>query len=1178
VASPFAHLHVHTHLSLLDGACRIDDLMDSVQQMGMESVAMTDHGNMFAAVEFYSAARERGIRPVLGLEAYVAPGSRHDRQAAKGEKNHHLILLARDRRGWLNLLQLSSKAFLEGFYYKPRIDKELLAAHSGGLTGMSACLNGEVNRLLRFERYDEARAAAAFYREVFAGDFYLELQDHGIPDEAVVNRRLIDLARETGLPLVATNDTHYLRPEHAAAHDALLCIQTGKTRDERDRLRFTTDQMYLKSPEEMYALFPGQEEALANTVRIAERCDVELEFGKLLLPHFPPPPPFTDLDEYLRHLCLEGLGHRYPERTTELSERLDYELRVIRQMGYAGYFLIVQDFINYARSQSVPVGPGRGSAAGSLVSYTLGITNIDPIRYQLLFERFLNPERVTMPDIDIDFSDRGRARVIQYVVDKYGAENVCQIITFGTMAARAVVRDVGRVMGMPYVEVDRIAKAIPPELKMTLEKALAQTPELKAQYDGDARVHELIEIARVIEGLSRHASTHAAGVVITPTPLTDYVPLFRTKDDEVTTQFDMGACEKIGILKMDFLGLRTLTVLQDCLEMLSRRGIEIDLDALPVDDPQTYALFCRGETVGIFQFESSGMTEYLRKLQPEVLEDLIAMNALYRPGPLQSGMVEDFIERKHGRRRIQYEHPLLEPILQETYGVIVYQEQVMQIASALAGYSLGEADLLRRAMGKKKKEIMDKQRAGFVERALARGIPKNTAAKVFDLMAHFAGYGFNKSHSAGYAVVAYQTAYLKVNHPVEFMAASLTSEMSNSDRVMTLLSECRRLGISVRPPEVNLSAEGFTVDEGAIRFGLGAVKGVGHPAVESLAAVRRERPFRSLHDFCERIDPGTVNRKCIEALIHAGACDGFGAPRAALIEGLGAAMEYAARRRREREAGQFSLFGGGEAGEGPSDPPLPATPEWSSEERLRREKEALGFFVSGHPLDEFRHFLDQAGATSVYGLEALDDDSAVTLGGVPVSLKTSPDRKGNRMAFVQLEDYTGTVECIAFAEAFERCRAGLEAERPLLIKGRLSTREQQKPKIILEDAVAIADLFAMGRVAVHLQLSTSWEAERLEQIRAALAIGAGTCPVYLHVDARLLGGVIVRPRAVRISPTAEVLRALADLVGPERMRIETSGRVSFRSQDIFGSPAVSPPGRGAGAKTPPDAAPIVLGA
>ncbi len=1178
MTGPFAHLHVHTHLSLLDGACRIDELMDSVRRMGMESVAMTDHGNLFAAIEFYLAAKERGLRPVLGLEAYVAPGSRHDRQASKGERSHHLILLARDRTGWRNLLQLSSKAFLEGFYYKPRIDKELLAEYSAGLIGMSACLNGEVNRLLRHERYDDARAAAAFYREVFAGDFYLELQDHGIPDEAAVNRRLIDLARETGLPLVATNDTHYLRPEHAAAHDALLCIQTGKTRDERDRMRFSTDQMYLKSPEEMYALFPGQEEALANTVRIAERCDVPLEFGKLLLPDFPLPPSFASLDDYLRHLCMEGLRRRYGDPTAELRERLDYELGVIRQMGYAGYFLIVQDFINYARSQGVPVGPGRGSAAGSLVSYSLGITNIDPIRYQLLFERFLNPERITMPDIDVDFSDRGRARVIQYVVAKYGAQNVCQIITFGTMAARAVVRDVGRVMGLPYVEVDRIAKMVPAELKMTLDKALEQSPELKAQHDGDERVRELIGIARVIEGLSRHASTHAAGVVITPTPLTDYVPLFRTKDDEITTQFDMGACEKVGILKMDFLGLRTLTVLQDCLEMLEQRGIRVDLDSLPVDDPQTYALFCRGDTVGIFQFESSGMTDYLRKLQPEVLEDLIAMNALYRPGPLGSGMIEDFIERKHGHRRISYEHPLLEPILKETYGVIVYQEQVMQIASALAGYSLGESDLLRRAMGKKKKEIMDEQRAGFVARAEERGIPQATAAKVFDLMAHFAGYGFNKSHSAGYAVVAYQTAYLKVNYPVEFMAASLTSEMSSSDRVMTLLSECRRLGIGVRPPDVNVSAEGFTVRDGEIRFGLGAVKGVGHPAVVSIATARLDRAFRSLHDLCARIDPAAVNRKCLEALIHAGACDGLGASRAALLEGLGAAMEHAARRRREREAGQFSLFGGslGEA-EAP-DPPLPAVTEWSAEELLRREKEALGFFVSGHPLDDYRDLLERAGATAVSRLEELDDESAVTLGGVPVAVKVSPDRKGNRMAFIQLEDFTGTVECIAFAEAFERCRAGLQAERPLLVKGRLSTREQQKPKLILEDAVPITDLLSMGRVAIHLQISSAWEEERLEQIRSALALGSGTCPVYLHVDARLLGGVIVRPREARVSPTAAVLRGLAEAVGPERMRIDTSGRVSFRSQDIFGSPAASPPGRRAPARSAPDAPEIALSA
>ena len=828
---PFVHLHLHTHLSLLDGACRIDELMGTVRAMGMPAVAMTDHGNMFATVEFYRAAKEAALRPILGIEAYVAPGSRHDRALAKGEKNQHLVLLAKNATGYRNLLKLSSKAYLEGFYYKPRIDKELLRDHAEGIVGLSACLNGEVNRLVRHEKYEEAAAAARFYREVFDGDFYLELQDHGIPDELLANRRLLDLARELDLPLVATNDCHYLRREHAAAHDALLCIQTGKNRDDQDRMRYTTDELFLKSADEMWERFGAVPEALENTMKIAERCAVELEFDRLLLPDFPPPPPFTELDPYLRHLCEAGLRQRYGELTDELRRRLDYELGVIHQMGYAGYFLIVQDFIAYARSQGVPVGPGRGSAAGSLVSYCLGITNIDPIRYQLLFERFLNPERITMPDIDVDFSDRGRAKVIQYVVEKYGADNVSQIITFGTMAARAVVRDVGRVMAMPYSEVDRIAKMVPAELKMTLEKALDQSPDLKALHDSDAKVQELISIARVLEGLSRHASTHAAGVVITPTPLPDYVPLFRANEGEVTTQFDMGACEKIGLLKMDFLGLRTLTVLQDALAMLQARGIEVDLDVLPFDDPETYALFCRGDTVGVFQFESSGMAEYLRKLQPEVLEDLIAMNALYRPGPLGSGMIEDFIDRKHGVKRFEYEHPVLESILKETYGVIVYQEQVMQIASALAGYSLGEADLLRRAMGKKKKEIMDEQRAGFVQRSLERNFPRATAEKVFDLMAHFAGYGFNKSHSAGYAVVAYHTAWLKVHHPVEFMAATLTSEMSNSDRVMVLLSECRRMGIGVLPPDVNSSEEAFTVHEGAIRFGLGAVKGVGHHAV-----------------------------------------------------------------------------------------------------------------------------------------------------------------------------------------------------------------------------------------------------------------------------------------------------------------------------------------------------------
>jgi len=1156
--SGFVHLHNHTHYSLLDGACRIEDLIGAARQQGMPSIAMTDHGNLFAAVEFYQTAKSQGIHPIIGMEAYVATGSRKDRQPGREARSHHLVLLARNQEGYRNLLKLTSAAFLEGFYYKPRVDKDLLREHGAGLIGLSACLKGEVNQLVREDRFDEARATTSFYREIFDGDFYLELQDHGIPEESKANRRLIDLAGEMDVPLVVTNDCHYLRPEHSGAHDILLCIQTGKSRTDGDRLKYTTDQLYLKTAEEMYALFPGQEAALGNTLKIAERCQAEIEFGQLKLPHFPPPEPFADLASYLRHLCEEGVRRRYGSLEGVLRERLEYELGVIGQMGYEGYFLIVQDFINHARGLGVPVGPGRGSAAGSIVSYALGITNIDPIRYSLLFERFLNPERITMPDIDIDFSDRGRARVIQYVVDKYGAENVCQIITFGTMAARAVVRDVGRVMGLPYSEVDRIAKMIPAELGIKLEKALEQSPDLRALHDQDERVRELMSHARVLEGLSRHASTHAAGVVITPTPLTDYVPLYRGSDDETTTQFDMGACEKIGLLKIDFLGLRTLTVLQDCLESLRRREIEVDLDRIPLDDPAAFELVAAGDTVGVFQFESSGMAEYLRKLRPECLEDMIAMNALYRPGPLGSGMIEDFIQRKHGEKKIEYEHPLLEPILKETYGVIVYQEQVMQIASALAGYSLGEADLLRRAMGKKKAEIMAEQRAGFIERALARDVSKGVACRVFDLMAHFAGYGFNKSHSAGYALVAYQTAYLKAHYPVEFMAATLTSEMSNTDRVMILLAECRRMGIKVLAPDVNSSEEGFTVEGSDIRFGLGAVKGVGHNAVVSIQQGRADGPYRDLFDLCERIDPAAVNRKCLEALIHAGALDGCDPARARLAEGLPVAMEWAVRRRREKEMGQGSLFGAPGAGGLSPRPPLPQAEPWGAEETLRREKGALGFYISGHPMDAWRLALERLGSCSTHALADLADTSEVLVGGIPVQVKTSTDRKGGTMAFVTVEDFTGTLECVVFADAFAHYRAALTGDQPLLLKGKLSTREQEKPKILLEEALPLPDLMARGRLSLHLAVSASAPAEKLERLRDTLAAHPGACPVILHVDHQLLGGVQIRLSRTRVAATDPLLRRLVDASGASSLRLLVGDGRGRRSADIFPSSRVLP--------------------
>ncbi|MBK8230095.1 MAG: DNA polymerase III subunit alpha [Candidatus Eisenbacteria bacterium] len=1181
MARTFVHLHNHTHFSLLDGACRIEDMMEAAKKQGMPAVAMTDHGNLFAAVEFFEKAKATGIKPILGIEAYVNPGPLEPPAGGKKQKEYcHLILLAKNQAGWQNLMKLSSRAYLEGFYYKPRMDHAMLAAHSEGLIGLSGCLSGEVASALCEGRFDEARETARFYREIFDGQFYLELQDHGLDLDRVLIPRLIDLARELDMPLVATNDAHYIAKEHAHAHEALLCIQTGKNLSDPDRFKFDSHEMYFKSTEEMFELFAGQESALSRTVDIAELCDVALEFGKLKLPHFPKPDRFATLDDFLEDMCGEGLRRRYGTPTDPQWERLRFELNVIKQMGYAGYFLIVQDFIAHARSVGVPVGPGRGSAAGSIVAYCLGITNIDPLAYNLLFERFLNPERISMPDIDVDFSDRGRGEVIEYVVQKYGKENVCQIITFGTMAARAAVRDVGRVMGMPYTDVDKIAKMVPAELHIKLDKALDKAPDLKARYDADPKVHELIGTAQVLEGLARHASTHAAGVVITPTPLTDHVPLFRTNDDEIVTQFDMVACEKIGLLKMDFLGLRTLTVLQDSVQFIQQKaellareggppGAELDLDTLPMDDPEPFALLARGETVGIFQFESSGMTDYMRKLKPSCLEDMIAMNALYRPGPLGSGMVEDFIQRKQGVKAIQYEHPLLEPILRETYGVIVYQEQVMQIATALAGYSLGEADLLRRAMGKKKAEIMAKEREGFVSRSIARSIPKRDAEKIFDLCAHFAGYGFNKSHSAGYALVAYQTAWLKAHHPVEFMAATLTSEMANSDRIMVLLAECRRLGIDILPPDVNCSAHGFAVarvaraeadgtsadsnavERGAIRFGLGAVKGIGQTAVESIVSARTKEPFRDLFDLCARIDHGPVNRKCLEALITSGALDGFGEPRARLLESLPLAMEWAARRRREQEMGQGSLFGGGTPGEMPR-PAMPSVAEWPTADRLAREKGALGFYVSGHPLDAWRRALTLLGALGTHLLEGRDDQSPVLIGGLPITTRVSADKQGRPICFLTVEDFTGTVECLAFSEPFANCRVHLTSERPLLIKGRLSTRELEKPKILVEEAIALPDLVEKGRLPLHLALSSAWDDERLERIRERLRAFPGNCPVFLHVDPKKLGGMIVKLRSHKITPEEGLLAELEALAGPGGMKLTAGEPKSFRSVEVFG--------------------------
>src|SRR5262245_10960684 len=879
MSQPFVHLHNHSDYSLLDGACRLDRLIARAAAMKMPALALTDHGNLFGAVEFYDAAHAAGIKPIIGCEVYVAHGSRTDKtRTADGRGAYdHLVLLARNREGYRNLTKLSSAGYLEGFHYKPRIDKELLAEHAGGLLCLSACLRGEVPQLVVADDMEGARRAAGWYRDLFGPEFYFfEIQDHGLEDEKKSARGLIELSRTMGIPVVATNDCHYLAREDAEAHEVLLCIQTGKTMLDADRFRFTTDQLYVKSQEEMEALFGETPESLTNTLVVAERCELTLDTERVQLPSFPIPPEFESEEGYLRRLAREGLEQRYPEAITEeIERRLEYELDTICQVGYARYFLIVRDFIHYARENGVGVGPGRGSAAGSLVSYTLGITDIDPIKFDLLFERFLNPERVSMPDIDIDFAYEDRGKVIDYVVGKYGRDSVSQIITFGTMAARAVVRDVARALGMTFAEGDKVAKMIPPDLGMTLQRALETVPELKALLQ-DERHARLLRCSMALEGLARHASTHAAGILIAPGNLTEHVPMYRSPKGDFTTQFDMKSLERVGLLKMDFLGLRTLTVLEQAVELATAAtGEAIDLAAIPLDDPDTYALLQKAQTIGIFQLESGGMRDLLRKVLPDTFEDIIAINALFRPGPIQSGMIDDFVKRKHGRQKVTYMHPLLEPILRNTYGVILYQDQVMQIANRLAGFSLAQADILRRAMGKKKPEEMDAQKSAFLEGCAANRIPAKKAEEIFDLMAKFAGYGFVRSHSAAYAMLSYRTAFLKTHVPVAFLAASMTSEIGDTDRIVVFVEEARRLGAAILPPDVNGSRGQFTLEEGAIRFGLTAVKNVGRGSVDAIVEAReRGGPFTSLGDLCRRVDARAINKRVLESLIQAGACDG----------------------------------------------------------------------------------------------------------------------------------------------------------------------------------------------------------------------------------------------------------------------------------------------------------------
>ncbi|MEK6698682.1 MAG: DNA polymerase III subunit alpha [Nitrospirota bacterium] len=1159
----FVHLHLHTEYSLLDGAISIDNLIKKAVELKMPAVAVTDHGNLFSSLDFYQKAMKAGIKPIIGCETYVAPGSRFDKTASAGqneEASYHLILLARNKQGYRNLVKLVTAGYLEGFYYRPRIDKALLKERSEGLMGLSACLGGEIPSLLLQNRYEDAKKVVVEYQGILGKEnFFLELQDNGIPEQEQVNRELIRLGRDLNVPLVATNDCHYLDMGDHKSHDALLCIQTGKIMKDANRMRFSSETFYVKTPEEMKKSFSHIPEAISNTVKIAERCNLELELGKYHLPHFPVPEGSTR-ESYMAELARKGLEERFQEVEAvrgagsidreAYKKRLAFELEMIGKMGFAGYFLIVWDFIRYAREHGIPVGPGRGSAAGSLVAYSLRITDLDPIPYNLLFERFLNPERISMPDIDVDFCMDRRDEVLKYVTEKYGPDHVTQIITYGTMMAKGVIRDVGRVLDIPYAEVDRAAKLVPNTLNITLEEAMKQEPRLK-ELTKDPRMAELMDIALHLEGQVRHASKHAAGVVISQEPLTEYLPLFKTPKDEITTQFDMNGVEKIGLVKFDFLGLRTLTVINKAVEMVNQRLQKAPLAAaepfsiirIPLNDVKTYELLDRGETAGIFQLESSGMRDIIIKMKPQSFEDLIALVALYRPGPLGSGMVDDFIKRKKGATKISYELPALESILKDTYGVIVYQEQVMQIASALAGFTLGEADILRRAMGKKKPGEMEKQKKRFMEGAGEKKIPRAKAEKIFDLMAKFAEYGFNKSHSAAYALISYQTAFLKAHYPVEYMAALLTSEVQDTDKVVKYIYEAKEMGIHILPPDVNESRWDFTVVEaherdtvepgstiGSIRFGLAAVKNIGISAIEAMIEAREAKgAFTSLAEFCRNVDQRRVNRRVIEALIKCGAFDFTGARRARMMEAIDMVMAQASKHQEQESIGQFNIFDSlGEE----KDPALPDVPEWKEAQLLAYEKESIGFYLSGHPLAAFQADIARYSTVTTETLETIPDGKEVTICGIIAGMKQKMTKKGDKMAIVNLEDLSGTVEVIVFPDLYKTANHILLTDTPLIVAGQLDKSEQGY-KIKALRLHLLADVKKKGTTRVDIKLSaTGLTQDDLLKVKDILLRYKGDIPVYLRLqNPTRKESLISVGREIRVSPSEQFISEIESVLG-----------------------------------------------
>lgn len=1051
----FVHLHTHSEYSLLDGASRISELASRARDLGMPALALTDHGTMYGVIAFYQACKKAGIKPIIGCEVYMAAQSRHDRGGSKlqAENSYHLVLLAKDKIGYQNLMSLVSLASIEGFYYKPRIDKEILRTHSEGLIGLSACLAGEIPRAIVNQDMDRAYDIAREYQEIFGpGNFYLEIQDHHIPDQKIVNQSIVEMSRDLGIGLIATNDIHYIKREDALYHEKLLCIQTGKTLLDENRMRFDSDEFYMKSPEEMADLFRFAPEAITNSLEIADKCNLEIDFNQRLLPYFEVPDGH-DYQSYLRDLCYQGLEDRYGQASSEsvYTDRLDYELEVINNMGFDSYFLIVWDFMKFAHDNDILTGPGRGSAAGSIVAYVLRITNVDPIKYNLLFERFLNPERISMPDIDIDFDYERRSEVIDYVVAKYGEDKVAQIITFGTMAARAAVRDAGRVMNMPYGQVDRIAKMIPQQVGITIQLALEANPSLRQAYKEEAETKELIDAALAIEGLPRHASTHAAGVVIAKEKLTKYVPLQKGSDDTVITQYPMDILEKIGLLKMDFLGLRTLTVINDTVKNIKySHGLELDIDQLSFDDDRTYQLLGQGDTSGLFQLESAGMRRTLRELRPSNFEDIVAVLALYRPGPMDN--IPNFIKSKHGEIPVSYPHPKLEPILRDTYGIIVYQEQIIQIASDMAGFSLGQADLLRRAVSKKNRETLDQQRQLFVQGCIKMGYDDKVANQVYDTIVAFANYGFNRSHAAAYAVIAYQTAYLKANYPLEFTAAMLTGAIHTTDKVALYIDDAKQAGIKVLPPDINESFVNFTVAGDAVRFGLAAVKGVGEAALREIIQARGDEPFTSIYDFCQRIDLSACKRNVIENLIKCGAFNQFG-NRASHLVALDMAIEYGLQKQRDLNDSQMSLFGYIHESTGSYEIPEPKLPnkrEFPEEEILEMERELLGLYISGHPLDQYSDQLGRHPITRISELAEVEDGSVHNILCMVKERKPLVTKKQQLMGFLNVEDLTSSVEVVVFPNIYGQYADKIDKDAKLIIRGRIQIQDEDV-KVLAEE-------------------------------------------------------------------------------------------------------------------------------